>query len=597
MTDIQRQFKHILKLLRTELSSETWTDDSISDLRLKLADLLPSGYGVGAGRLTDDQGEFSESLSIIIYDRPLAQDAYTAASDVFSINHTLLVLEIAKQYTLPTFQSALHRMASVKSLKSSSPKSQSFKRNQPPFGQRREKIPKSRLPVGMMFFVQQTDDAPNDESFVQLMSACLGDFPLEHQPDYIHFTGQGLFFRNALLDGDPLTDYEIGFLHADRIRQPQQCYVCKEKYLWRHFFYQFLCPSCGDFNYHKRHQSADLSGRIALVTGGRIKIGFQVVLRLLRAGAHVIVTSRFPHDAARRYSQMPDFETWRDRLHVVGLDLRHTPSVEAFINYLYTAYLHLDILINNAAQTVRRPPEFYAHLIPFEQQAVAELPSQVSHILAPRLPHNSGDSAIEKLLPNAAMQSQIPMIRNDTEHDNNLFPQGQFDSDGQQIDNRDFNSWLMRLDEVSMPEMVEVHLVNAVAPGLLAGGLRDLMTRSPHSQCHIVNVASVEGQFSTDKRRGLHAHTNMAKAALNMLTRSIAEDYAQSNIFVNSVDPGWVSDQFPRSNDEQRAAAIAQLPIDMGDAAARVCDVIFSAENGMAPQYGRFFKDYQVGDW
>jgi NAD(P)-dependent dehydrogenase (short-subunit alcohol dehydrogenase family) len=373
--------------------------------------------------------------------------------------------------------------------------------------------------------------------------------------------------------------------------------VCKEKYLRRHFFYQFLCPSCGDLNYHKRYQSVDLSDRIALVTGGRIKIGFQVALRLLRAGAQVIVTSRFPHDAAQRYAKVHDFQDWKERLHVVGLDLRYTPSVEDFINYVDATYPYLDILINNAAQTVRRPPAYYAHLIPFEQQSIADLPLVVVQMLAPRLPSSKNNSALDRLLPTASRQMQIPLTDGDTEHDEMLFPQDQYDRDGQQIDNRQFNSWVMRLDEVPMPEMLEVHLVNAVAPALLAGSLRNLMTRSPHSKRYLVNVSSVEGLFSVGKKRGVHPHTNMAKAALNMLTRSIAEDYAQSNIFVNSVDPGWVSDQFPRTNDEARAAATTQLPIDIEDAAARVCDPIFSSENAGIPHNGNFLKDYQVCDW
>lgn len=600
MTDIQRQFKNILRFLRAEVQSETWVDNSSHHLREKFADLLPRGYGVGAGRLTNDAGELSEPVQIIVYDRALAKDSYSVESKIFSVDHALLVLDVARWHTITSFQDALERMASVKALKSFTEDLQpKKKKSQPPPGQRREKIPKSRLPVGMLFCEGLQDWGDGDEGFVQETSACLQAFPIEHQPDYIYFEQQQLTFRNVLLDSKPLTGYEIRFLRSKRMRDPNQCYVCKEKYFHQHFFYDYLCLPCGDLNYHKRHQSADLSNRIALVTGGRVKIGFQVALRLLRSGAQVIVTSRFPHDTAQRYAQVHDFDDWRDHLHIVGLDLRHTPSVEGFIDYLYTTYPYLDVLINNAAQTVRRPPAFYAHLIPFEQQPIAELPPKLGETLAPRPPNGYGEeSALEKLMPSVAMQSQIPLVEGDEGLDDEaLFPPNQVDRDGQQIDNRAFNSWVMQLDEVSMPEMVEVHLVNAVAPGLLAGGLRDLMVRSPNAKRYIVNVSSVEGLFSIDKQRGVHPHTNMAKAALNMLTYTIAEDFAGSNIFVNSIDPGWVSDQFPRSNDEDRATAINQLPIDIEDAAARVCDVIFSAENGETPQYGKFLKDYQVFDW
>jgi NAD(P)-dependent dehydrogenase (short-subunit alcohol dehydrogenase family) len=128
-----------------------------------------------------------------------------------------------------------------------------------------------------------------------------------------------------------------------------------------HPFYDRLCPECGDFNLAKRTELADLRGRVALLTGGRVKIGYQAGLKLLRCGAHLIVTTRFPRDSAMRYAQEPDFGEWRDRLEIFGLDLRHTPSVEAFCHHLLTTRTRLDFIINNACQTVRRPPEFYAH--------------------------------------------------------------------------------------------------------------------------------------------------------------------------------------------------------------------------------------------
>jgi len=128
-----------------------------------------------------------------------------------------------------------------------------------------------------------------------------------------------------------------GFEQADvdepgfrEVAEPQHCYVCKERYLELHPFYDQLCRACGDFNYEKRTETADLSGRVALLTGGRVKIGYQAGIKLLRAGAQLIVTTRFPRDAAGRYAQEADFDDWADRLEIFGLDLRHTPSVEAF---------------------------------------------------------------------------------------------------------------------------------------------------------------------------------------------------------------------------------------------------------------------------
>src|SRR6202042_3629654 len=128
-----------------------------------------------------------------------------------------------------------------------------------------------------------------------------------------------------------------------------------------HPFYDQLCPACADFNFGKRAETADLSGRVALLTGGRVKIGYQAGIKLLRAGAHLIVTTRFPRDSAARYAREEDFADWSDRLEIFGLDLRHTPSGEAFCSHLLATHDRLDFIINNACQTVRRPAAFYRH--------------------------------------------------------------------------------------------------------------------------------------------------------------------------------------------------------------------------------------------
>ena len=151
------------------------------------------------------------------------------------------------------------------------------------------------------------------------------------------------------------------------LNQPESCYICKAAYTEVHFFYHLLCPECAAFNYRMRNLRADLTGRTALVTGGRIKIGFQTVLRLLRDGAKVIVTTRFPHAAARRFQAESDSAEWADRLHLYGLDLRNIPAVEAFAHHLLETEPFLDIIIHNAAQTIRRPRGFYQDLLAQEQ--------------------------------------------------------------------------------------------------------------------------------------------------------------------------------------------------------------------------------------
>ncbi len=166
------------------------------------------------------------------------------------------------------------------------------------------------------------------------------------------------------------------------LKNPRSCYVCKALYTKVHSFYDSMCPECGDLNYRKRFQSCSLEGRTAMVTGGRVKIGYQTALKLLRAGARTIVSTRFPHDSAQRFSREEDFSEWKDRLVIYGLDLRHSPSVEMFARYIANTEKRLDILVNNAAQTVRKPPGFYKHLMDIESTPVQDLSKELRPLLA-----------------------------------------------------------------------------------------------------------------------------------------------------------------------------------------------------------------------
>jgi NAD(P)-dependent dehydrogenase (short-subunit alcohol dehydrogenase family) len=376
--------------------------------------------------------------------------------------------------------------------------------------------------------------------------------------------------------------------------------VCKQKFTRQHFFYSELCLPCGDFNYHKRGLSVDLSGRRALVTGARVKIGYMAALHLLRAGAEVIATTRFPHDAARRYSQEPDYSTWCERLQIYGLDLRHLPTVEYFAAHLAAEYPALDILINNAAQTVKRPRAYYAHLLPYERTPLSELPAAQQALLKrgavalPSAPLHLPEPPIAALLPGEP--ATLAVDESPTDDAALYFPAGTYDEHQQQRDLRPENSWTRKVDEIDLTEFLEVQLINVTAPYLLVSRLRPLMRRSPVPQRFIVNVSASEGQFAQNKT-GAHTHTNMAKAALNMLTLTAAADLADDSIFMNSVDPGWISQQTPFINAQAWEEQQRLLPLDLIDAAARVCDPIFTALlNGLAAA-GKFFKDYQPAAW
>ena len=423
-----------------------------------------------------------------------------------------------------------------------------------------------------------------------------------------------IFIAPKLIEGK-----EIATTPLVELETPKECYVCKELYKQLHHFYDAMCPTCGDFNYAKRFQTADLTGQVALVTGSRLKIGYHITLMMLRAGATVIATTRFPVDSALRYAKESDFEEWGHRLKIHGLDLRHIPSVEIFCDYIQQQYDRLDILINNAAQTVRRPAGFYKHLMPNEERAFGELPKAAQQTLVnheaclqelnslsvgfsegqnKNLPVTWHGKQVGIGLSASAKLSQIPYSIDNALVSEEVFPSEKLDADLQQVDLRKTNSWRLKLGEVNTDEMLEVQLVNAVAPFVLCNRLASLMKKEDTGMKHVINVSAMEGKFQRWHKEDRHPHTNMAKAALNMMTHTAASDFAKFGIYMNAVDTGWVTDEDPAELAKRKTEVHDfQPPLDIVDGAARVLDPLFDGINTGKHWSGKFLKDYRPIDW
>jgi NAD(P)-dependent dehydrogenase (short-subunit alcohol dehydrogenase family) len=376
----------------------------------------------------------------------------------------------------------------------------------------------------------------------------------------------------------PLTPTTDAATTAGVYRRGRRCYVCKTHYTEADAFYHSLCPPCAAENLSRREARADLRGRRALLTGGRVKIGYQLALMLLRDGAELIVTSRFPKDTVRRFRAAPGSADWLDRLSVVGIDLRDPRQVIGLCEQLRTEGPPLDILVNNAAQTVRRPPGAYAVLAAAERQALPE------HTEVRRMLEAPGFHTGRELAPSGSGQSALALLTDEA----GLLP-----------DTAPENSWSARLGGLDPAELLETQLVNAVAPTLLCDRLLPLLLASPHPRRYVVNVTAVEGRFTVRNKTAGHPHTNMAKAALNMLTRTAAEQLAAQGVHMSSVDTGWITDENPAPKKARIADHGFRTPLDIVDGAARIYHPIVAAETGETPTplSGVFLKDYRVAAW
>lgn len=380
---------------------------------------------------------------------------------------------------------------------------------------------------------------------------------------------------------------------AGTLLRSRACYICKQHYTRVDAFYHQLCPDCAQLNHAKREARTDLSGRRALLTGGRAKIGMYIALRLLRDGAHTTITTRFPRDAVRRLTQAPDAPDWLHRLRVVGIDLRDPAQVVDLAGAVAQAG-PLDILINNAAQTVRRSPGAYTPLVEAE---LAPLPAgPVPELLTFGRASDAHPQALAASVAQAEGLSESALAAGSSSL-RRLAAGTAIDAGGLLPDHHPVNSWTQHVHEVEPLEMLEVQLANTTAPFLLISRLRPAMAASAARRTYVVNVSAMEGVFSRRYKGPGHPHTNMAKAALNMLTRTSAgEMFDTDSILMTSVDTGWITDERPLPTKIRLAQEGFHAPLDLIDGAARVYDPIVSGEAGV-DLYGVFLKDYFPADW
>ncbi|HEV7950729.1 MAG TPA: SDR family NAD(P)-dependent oxidoreductase [Glaciihabitans sp.] len=394
---------------------------------------------------------------------------------------------------------------------------------------------------------------------------------------------------------------------AGTLLKSRACYICKTHYTRVDAFYHQLCPECAALSHSKRDATTDLSGKNALLTGGRAKIGMYIALRLLRDGAHTTITTRFPRDAVRRFSSLPDSADWLHRLRVVGIDLRDPAQVIGLADAVAERG-PLDILINNAAQTVRRSPGAYAPLADAELAPLPDGPlpelltfghTNDAHPLALaasvaahpilKLAASTGTSSADSLTAAALAAGSSSLER--------LAAGTAIDAGGLVPDHHDINSWTQHVHEVDPLEMLEVQLANTTAPFLLISRLRPAMAASTARRKYIVNVSAMEGVFSRRYKGPGHPHTNMAKAALNMLTRTSAGEMLETDgILMTSVDTGWITDERPHPTKVRLAEEGFHAPLDLVDGAARVYDPIVQGEAGV-DLFGVFLKDYKPSGW
>ncbi|EGC28769.1 hypothetical protein DICPUDRAFT_43824 [Dictyostelium purpureum] len=470
------------------------------------------------------------------------------------------------------------------------------------------------------------------------------------------------YFKSSMLDPDPKKDIiqilpcEWRFknikVNALASNLKFKCYICKEPL---EDTSTRVCPVCRYNNINKTNAfsysdipnaKAALNHKVAIVTGGRIKIGYEIAKHLLESGFKVIITTRFPASAYEQFKKNIQPDNFSN-LYIYGVDFRNLQSVQQFIDTVKKEFSRIDILINNAAQTIRYPRAYYHNLLFNEKTIISsfdKLPpnilSKIENINMNTIKNNSNNNnnnnnnnddnnGKELLLFNKNSKSSIDIVESvvtkddEDEIDESLFPTGKMDLHGQQLDLRTKHTWNSTVEEITTAEMLEVQLINNTVPFMLINQLSSHMglnkndeeiiskmsneTKEKYLEAKnkmarpdwsvIVNVTSPEGNINHESNAmsGFHCHTNMAKASLNMLTKSIAYQFEKKNIYVIGCDTGWVSDMMPNS---PIGIPSRPPPLKEIDGASRVLyPVYFHLFRNERHESGVQFVNFKPSEW
>ncbi|KAH8657560.1 hypothetical protein BGZ60DRAFT_457848 [Tricladium varicosporioides] len=405
-------------------------------------------------------------------------------------------------------------------------------------------------------------------------------------------------------------------------RGERKCYICQFVLDHPHPQYSSLCKHCGDFNLASNGISLpnklDLHGKTALVTGGRINLGYHTALRLLRCGAQVIVSTRYPQDSQIRYLAEMDSYKWIDSLRIVGADFRAASDVFHLVDVMKDILScwsedgkpKLDILINNAAQTLTDSLEKEGEAVEREHLLLIDQSNKTSGLLCQNSNYQArirGGVPSSNLLASRENQKSLlsgKSLQEDTHHKDNFTVISSTDNNSQVVLQPKASSWMQSIDEIPYEDIISAHSINTFVPLILIRELLPLMgslrgeypappANTPQKPlAHIINVSSREGIFESKRnsaaKNGKHVHTNLTKAALNMLTETEAGPaWYKRRVAMNSVDPGYMS----AAPEIEKWRGVGERPIGWEDGAGRVLWPVAVGERGESV-WGRFLKHF-----